>query len=103
MGSRRMKHLNELRVKAMAGDKIAAAQLNAELWVPHHNRRSDGPLAALHRRIGTTFKQGVHVTAKTLQAVRCSVSTTVSPDYGLDRLQMLKDRRERREARGAAA
>lgn len=98
MGNKRMKHLNELRVKAMAGDRMAAAALERESFVPHHLRRPD-PLGAIHRRIGTTFKQGVHVTAKTLQAVRCTVATSVSPDYGLDRLQMLKDRRERREAR----
>jgi hypothetical protein len=95
MGNRRMKHLNELRVKAMAGDRLAAAQLEAETFIPFHLRQPD-PLGALHRRMGTRLKQGVHVTAKTLQAVRCLVSDRVNPDYGLDRLQMLKDRRDRR-------
>jgi len=98
MGNKRMKHLNELRVKAMAGDKIAQSTLEAELYVPHHLRARGSKLDAIHRRLGTTFKQGVHVTAKTLQAVRCRVAVSVSPDYGLDRLQMLKDRRERRLA-----
>lgn len=102
MSSKRIKHLNELRIKAMAGDRMAAAALERETYVPPHLRTPD-PLGAMHRRIGTTFKQGVHVTAKTLQAVRCMVATSVSPDYGLDRLQMLKDRRERRAARLAAA
>lgn len=106
MGNKRMKHLNELRVKAMAGDRLAAAQLEAETFIPYHLRQPD-PLGARHRRTGysgtsdnrytpTAFKRGVHVTAKTLQAVGCQVSTRVNPDYGLDRLQMLKDRRDRR-------
>lgn len=97
MGNKRMKHLNELRAKAIAGDKLAAAALEAEMFIPHHLRGSD-KLEAIHRRIGTTFKTGVHVTAKTHEAVKCRVSETVASDYGLDRLQMLKDRRERRAA-----
>lgn len=98
MGNKRIKHLNELRVKALAGDVLAAKALEAATFVPHHLRQPD-PLGALHRRIGTKFKDGVHITAKTLKAVRVRVAATISPDYGLDRLQMLKDRRERREAR----
>jgi hypothetical protein len=107
MGSKRMKHLNELRVAAMAGDKAAIAALDSATYVPPHLRQPD-PLGALHRKRGysllggkhipTTFKRGVHVTSKTVKAVACSVSTNIHPDYGFDRLQMLKDRRERRAA-----
>lgn len=98
MSSKRMKHLNELRVKALAGDRMAQTALERETFVPHHLRRIGTAIDIAHKRIGTKFKDGLHVTAKTLKGVRCTVATSVSPDYGLDRLQMLKDRRERRAA-----
>jgi hypothetical protein len=108
MGKKINGKINELRAKALAGDRMAQQALAAMTYVPPHLRMPD-PLGARHRRRGysgvkanayepTSFKPGIHVTAKTLQAVRCQVSTNVDPDYGMDRLQMLKDRRERRAA-----
>lgn len=95
MGRKRFKHINELRVKALAGDKTAAAALEAYTYVPHHLRQG-ARLDAIHKKIGTTFKTGLHITAKTHKAIRAMVATSIHPDYGIDRLQMLQTRRVRR-------
>lgn len=110
MANKRLQHLNQLRAAAMAGDRIAAAALARELFVPHHLRRAikGGRIRSGYsgdtgnRYAARQFKPGLHVTAKTLQGVKSVDSFTIPNDYGLDRLQMLKDRRERRELRAAA-
>ena len=103
MANNRLKHLNELRVKAMAGDKLAAERLAAETFIPHHLRKRNplksrtgySLLGGKHEPI--RLVKGVHVTAKTHAGVSCRQTSTMPSDYGLDRLQMLKDRRARRE------
>lgn len=102
MASKYVVHLNQLRVKALSGDRMAQQQLAAELWVPHHNRRSPGLLARIHAKLGTVVKQGLHITAKTKKPMRSVDSVSMDPNYGLDRLQMLVDRRMRRDERLAA-
>lgn len=103
MGNKRMKHLNELRVKALAGDRMAQQALERETYVPHHLRRIGTAIDRYLKRSGVSFKQGLAITAKTLKPRRTRDAVTIDPDYGYDRLQMLKDRRERRAARLAAA
>lgn len=109
MGKKLTAKINVLRAQAAAGNATALAALTSLTYVPPHLRAPD-PLGARHRRSGysglrtrayegVTFKDGVHITAKTHQARRVSIAKSISPDYGLDRLQMLKDRRDRREAR----
>lgn len=44
-------------------------------------------------------KSGLHITAKTHRAVKCTMSVGENPDHHVERLQMLKDRRDRRIAR----
>ena len=109
MSNKRMKHLRELQVKAASGDRLAAAALDAAIYVPHHQRTPDPARNRLTRRgysgcksrpyENVGFKRGMAITAKTLQTRATSDHASISPDYGFDRLQMLKDRRERREAR----
>lgn len=45
------------------------------------------------------MKPGLHVTAKTHRGVKCRMSVGENPDHHIERLQMLKDRKERRNAR----
>jgi len=104
MGSKRFQHIKTLQAAVLAGDKLAAKALEALLFVPHHLRRARGGLRLRSGYSGhadnaypkPAFKQGLMVTAKTLQARKTIDTITISPDYGLDRLQMLKTRREAR-------
>lgn len=97
MGKKQFKKLNELRVKAVAGDVMAQKALEAAMFVPHHLRRPDR-LGSIHRRMGTRLVQSTHITAKAHKAVPCYASVSIKIEDRVARLQMLKDRRERREA-----
>jgi hypothetical protein len=106
-----MKHLRELQVAAVAGDVMAQQALESELFVAHHLRQGDPARNRFARRgysgcksrpyENVGFKRGMAITAKTLQSRRSIDHGSISPDYGFDRLQMLKDRKERRDARVA--
>jgi hypothetical protein len=105
------KHLNTLRAAAATGNATALQALERALWVPHHNRprrvfgrlrtgysgHSGNPYAPIR----TT--KGLSITAKTLVPVTTTRTTTVNDDYRMERLQMLKDRRQRRAQREARA
>jgi hypothetical protein len=116
MGQKRFTNIKVLQAAAASGNAVAASALAAALFVPFHLRQSMGKLIAIHARRtsvrfwpngnvdrnpvkGSKTKQGLHITAKTKKPMRSIDSIDMSPDYGMDRLQMLVDRQMRREAR----
>lgn len=103
-----MEYLNKALMSAAAA---AADMTTAFQSIRPLDSRGD-PLLKLYRRRGysgvksrphvhqNNFKQGMAVTAKTHKARKTIDHISVSPDYGLDRLQRLEDRKGSPTMRG---
>jgi hypothetical protein len=96
--------------RAMAASAIAVAAAGAATApvmprkIPQYMQRGFGVRSydrALRDSKGEIFRKGLHVTAKTHRGIPCRVTPGENPDARIERLQMLKDRRLRREERRA--
>lgn len=81
-----------LAANALAAAGAEAAQLAVVQRIPAYMQRGFG----VRQHYRGKMRRGLHVTAKSHRGLQCFVSVGEHPDARIERLQMLKDRKVRR-------